>query len=350
MKPCQAWPTAAVFFLALRAIAGADDTASVATIGKQSILARDLDARANDELKAEREGYELHAAQLERTFERNRQAYLEKELNSLVDERVLALEAAARKSTPAALTAALEVPVVTDAQTRRFYDANKARISQPYESAAPQIREYLQEQDSQQAQRRYLDALRDKYRAVITLEPLREPVAATGPVRGPADAPVTIIEFSDFQCPYCGRFMPTLREILAKYPTQVRLVYRHFPLASLHPNAQKAAEAAVCAEDQGKFWEMYDLLFQEQNALEVNALKDKAKRLGLDTASFDECLDSGKSRDAVRRDSQAAEQLAISGTPTSFVNGRFVGGTVSAVELSQIIDDELRRAEPAARR
>jgi protein-disulfide isomerase len=137
---------------------------------------------------------------------------------------------------------------------------------------------------------------------------------------------------------------------LKKYPTQVRLIYRHYPLTGLHPNAQKSAEAAVCAQNQGKFWEMHDLLFVEQAYLTIDALKEKAKRLGLDTAIFGECLDSGKSADAVRLDAEAGQKLGITGTPATFVNGRLIHGTATFDELSAVIDDELRRAAPTARR
>jgi len=331
-------------------VAAADGGRPVATIGTQAISAQDLDARTAEKLRVQEHDYELRAAELKINYERTRQAYLDQELSALIDERVLALEGAARKSTPAALNAAVKSADVTDPQVQSFYDSNKAQIRQPYESIAPKIKEFLKKQADQEARRRYLDSLRAKYQAVTILEPLREAVAATGPVRGPVEAPVTIIEFSDFQCPFCGQFAPTLHEILAKYPKQVRLVYRHLPVTKLHPNAEKAAEAAVCAQDQGKFWEMYDTLFAEQNALGVDALKEKAKRLGLDTAIFDECLDSGKSEQAIQADARAAEALGITGTPASFINGRLVNGTASVDQLSRIIDDELRRAVLTARR
>jgi len=268
----------------------------------------------------------------------------------MVDESVLALEAKARKTTSKALVAAVEVPQITDSETHAFYDGNANQIGQPYDAVAPKIRAYLQKQAADSAQRSYLDSLRKKYDAVITLAPIRESVAATGPQRGPAEAPVTIVEFSDFQCPFCGRLAPVMRAVLAKYPTQVRLVYRHLPLTSLHPNAEKAAEAAVCAQEQGKFWEMHDLMFADQSGLEIDALKGKAKRLQLDIKSFDECLDSGKERDAVMIDTHAAEQLGIGGTPASFINGRFINGVRSLDELSVVIDDELQRAGRVARR
>jgi protein-disulfide isomerase len=331
-------------------LADADDGLPVAKIGDHTIFERELDARTSGKLNTQSDEYEQRARELNLAYERSRQAYVEQELNALIDERVLALEAAARKSTPAALTASVESAEITDAQMRSFYDSKKSQVNQSYESLAPQIREFLKKQADDEARRRFLDGLRVKYKVATLLEPLREDVAATGPVRGPMGAPVTIVEFSDFQCPFCGKYAPTLHDVLAKYPSQVRLVYRHLPLTSLHPNAERAAEASICAQDQGKFWEMYDALFAEQSSLGVDALKEKAKRLGLDSAKFDHCLDSGESKDVVQLDVRAADQLGISSTPASFVNGRFVRGAVSVEELSHIIDDELRRAALTARR
>jgi protein-disulfide isomerase len=328
----------------------ADDDTPVASIGNQPILAGELDAAASAKLKKQKETYDAQLLELKLDYERTRQAYLEKELGDLIDARVLALEAKARKTTPAALTAAAKPPDPSIDQVHSFYESNKGQLNQPYDTLVPQIKSYLQKQANLAAQRSYLDSLRKKYQVVVSLPRLRETVAASGPQRGPAGASVTIIEFADFQCPYCGRYAPHLTAVLAKYPTQVRLIYRHLPLAELHPNAQKAAEAAVCAQNQGKFWEMHDLLFAEQASLGVAALKEKARRLGLDGDSFDACLDSGKAVAAVRVDVQAARDLGLGSTPASFVNGRFVGGDRSLEEMSSVIDEELQKGVAEARR
>jgi protein-disulfide isomerase len=283
-------------------------------------------------------------------FERSQAAYRDRQLNKLVDEHALALEAKARHTTPEALLAAQKGPPVADAQVRAFYDQRHAEINQPYESAAPKIRELLEKSSSEDKQRSYLDLLRVKYHAALLLEPHREAVAASGLVRGPANAPVSIVEFSDFQCPFCGRLEPVLVRVLAKYPTQVRLVYRNYPLPELHPQAEKAAEAALCAREQGKFWEMHDLLFAEQQSLGGDDLKDKARRLGLDREKFAQCLDSGQMHSAVEVDVKDGDALGIQGTPANFINGRFLSGAVEEAELSSIIDDELRRADRIARR
>jgi protein-disulfide isomerase len=320
----------------------------VATIDKQSISNQDLEIRAASKLAALQSRYESQSRRLNLGLARSRQEYKERELGALLDERALALESKARHSTGDALLAALTAAPVGEAQMHAFYTENQ--IQQPFGAVAGQIKDYLDKRATEEARRSYLDSLRAKFHAAISLEPLREPVTASGPARGAANAPVTIVEFSDFQCPFCGRFEPVMESVLKHYPAQVRLIYRNLPLSSLHPEAQKAAEAAVCAQDQGKFWEMHDLLFAEQGSLNVESLKEKARRLRLDSKTFDDCLDSGKSAAAIAVDADAAEQLAIDATPTSFVNGRYITGAINEAELTAVINDELRRVGSRAPR
>ncbi|MGD8376064.1 MAG: thioredoxin domain-containing protein [Acidobacteriota bacterium] len=141
------------------------------------------------------------------------------------------------------------------------------------------------------------------------------------PARGAATAPVTIVEFADFQCPLSARAVPTLRQVLAAYPDQVRLVFKHFPLA-IHPAARRAAIAAEAAREQGKFWEMYDLLFQNPASLERADLVAHAASLGLDVARFEKDLDSAELAARVDRDAAEAMRVGATATPTFFVNGR----------------------------
>jgi len=149
------------------------------------------------------------------------------------------------------------------------------------------------------------------------------------PSWGPADAPVTIVEFSDFQCPYCARFVTqTLPQIRQQYEGKVRFVFRDFPLSTIHENAEKAAEAAECANEQGKFWEYHDKLFSSQSALDVASLKSYASQLGLDTATFDECLDSNKYAEEIQKDVQDGTSYGVDGTPAFFVNGQLVVGAL----------------------
>lgn len=172
---------------------------------------------------------------------------------------------------------------------------------------------------------------------------------------GPADAPVTIVEFSDFACPYCAYVAPVIKRILQKYPQDVRLVYKHFPLNMHRPYALWAAEAAECAGDQGKFWEYHDLLYAEQKtwvpkdpkqpeSAKVH-LREYAKSLGLDAARFGACLDSGGKEKFVTADKQQGKNFQVSGTPTLILNFRRLIANMDEKRLDKAITDEIKRAK-----
>lgn len=147
------------------------------------------------------------------------------------------------------------------------------------------------------------------------------------PYQGPEDAPVTIVEFTDYQCPFCRRhFETTLPLILQDYGDVVKYVLRNFPIAQLHPDAERAAQAAECALDQGRFWEYHDLLFRNSSAVDAGSLKRYADEIGLDGQSFAACLDSGEKRPVVERDLEDARRLNLRGTPTFFINGHILVG------------------------
>lgn len=157
-------------------------------------------------------------------------------------------------------------------------------------------------------------------------------------VRGDFNAPITLVEFSDFECPFCERHYPTMNQIISNYKGKVRLVYKHFPL-SFHPNAQKAAEAAECASEQGKFWEYHDKLFTNQpNGLSTDKFKQWAGELKLNAKKFNDCLDTGKYAAKVKADAQEGAQKGVNGTPATFVNGQLVSGAVPYEQFKQIID------------
>ncbi len=161
-------------------------------------------------------------------------------------------------------------------------------------------------------------------------------------IRGNFNAKVTLVEFSDFECPFCSRFHPTLKQVMSEYGDKVRLVYKHFPL-SFHAQAQKAAEASECASEQGKFWEMHDKIFDNQEQLSLASLKQWARDLRLNGSKFDSCLDTGKYAGKVAADLSEGEQKGVSGTPATFINGQMVSGAVSYATLKQIIDAELAK-------
>ena len=153
---------------------------------------------------------------------------------------------------------------------------------------------------------------------------------------------VTIVEFSDYQCPFCARVNPTLDRIRQTYGDRVKIVFKDYPLPN-HPQAPKAAEAARCAGDQKKYWEMHDAMFANQRALEVPALKQTARAIGLNGASFDQCLDSGKWAEAVTAGSELGSKMGVNSTPTLYVNGRAVIGAMPFENFKSIIDEELAK-------
>jgi protein-disulfide isomerase len=351
MKGLDFCRLAVCFSLANGAIGSAPESAvatpssgtAVAQVNGKPLAYAEVSADSDAKLAQMQRKYEIQLKQLTLGDERARSGLLENRIEDGVDKQVLTLEASARKSSPEALLQSVKPRTVSDEQVRTFYESQQSQIGQPFADVAPQIKQFLDKEAAAEAKDNYLSSLRKKYKAAVTWEPLREKVEARGPQRGPNDAAVTIIEFSDFQCPFCGRLAPVLRDLLKEYPTQVRLLFRNMPLTAVHPNAQKAAEAGVCADSQGKFWSMHDLLYAEQNSLSTDALKEKAKRLDLDSAAFNDCLDSGRGSAAVNSDLGAGEQLGISSTPAAFLNGRFVGGALPLFQWRGLVDDELAR-------
>ncbi len=160
---------------------------------------------------------------------------------------------------------------------------------------------------------------------------------------GNKNAKVTLVEFSDFQCPFCSQFKPAVDQALKDYKDKVRVVYKHYPLSSIHPMAAKAAEAAECAGDQKKFWEMHDKLFANQSTLSVDNFKVWAKELGLKESTFNTCLDGGKKASKVAADQKYGDTIGVTGTPSSFVNGYPVQGAQSYEFVKSLIDQELAK-------
>ena len=168
-------------------------------------------------------------------------------------------------------------------------------------------------------------------------------LSSGGPSRGPADATVTIVEFGDFECSHCGGLFPTLESVRKNFSAHVRIVFRQFPFARIHPHSMKAAEASLCAHDQEHFWEYHDSLFGDQEDLELDSLKRKAGELGLDTAAFNSCLDSGSKAAAVNDDMDAGEEAGVFTTPTMIINGRVLEGNQPYAAIERVINSELNR-------
>jgi protein-disulfide isomerase len=310
---------------------------ALAKVNGQTITEADVRTQAKDSF-----------SQMKREYEQQERTLLESTLEQMIQDRLIEAEAKARGTTADALLAEAKGGEVTDAEVDAFYEQNKARIppTTTKEQIAPQIKQYLGQQRQTEARDALVKSLQAKYPVDYLIEPIRAEVAKASysvPAKGgPANAPVTIVEFSDFECPYCSRVNPTLKQVQDQYGDKVRVEFRQFPL-NFHPNAQKAAEASLCAHDQGKFWELHDAMFADQKALAVDTLKAKAKELGLNAEQFNSCLDSGKHAAAVQADLQAGSQAGVSGTPAMFINGRFINGAVPVEQITKVIDDELKR-------
>jgi protein-disulfide isomerase len=159
-------------------------------------------------------------------------------------------------------------------------------------------------------------------------QPVDIKVSDSDHIRGNKNAKITIASFSDFQCPYCSKFHETMKQVMAAYPNDVRWVFKSFPLEQIHPFAKKAAEAAECANEQGKFWEYADKLFENQRSLSSDYFSALAKQMKLDSSKFDKCLTDGKYAGKVASDAQLGQSVGVRGTPASFINGELVSGAV----------------------
>jgi len=252
------------------------------------------------------------------------------DLELKINDTLLAQEAQKRQVTIRALLEAevsAKVPRATEAQAQAFYEQNKERINGEFAQSKAQVIQYIQEAGEREATLAFAEHLRRASVIQINLTAPEPPVFQIStddqPTKGNPNAPVTIVEFTDFQCPSCAQQHPVLERIVSEFGDRVRLVVRDFPL-SQHANAPKAAEAAEAAREQGKYWEYVTALFRNQSALEVDKLRQYASELGLDRVRFDAALDSGKFAEKVQRDLLEGQRLGVGGTPTFYVNGRRV--------------------------
>ena len=311
----------------------------VAEVAGKPITLKDVDAKWEQFDAAER-------ARIVQAMYQNRRNMID----LLVGDQLIANAAkAAGQSVEAFLAAdgARRLPLVSEADIAQFYEQNKDRAQgRTLDQLRGEIKPYLEERRRQQARAMLVDELKKKDGAnvKVMLDPPRYsvPTSKEDPVRGNPAAPITIVEFSDYQCPFCARVNPTLAKIRETYGDRVKIVFKDYPLPN-HPQAPKAAEAARCAGEQSKYWEMHDAMFANQRALEVPSLKQTARAIGLDGATFDSCLDSGKWQATIRAGSELGEQMGVNSTPTLYVNGRALIGAMPFENFKQIIDEELSR-------
>jgi protein-disulfide isomerase len=308
----------------------------VATVGSASITLSDVDEHALRQAAGNFGSLTLAQA----LFEARRAA-----LDEIVGNELINREAKARGVDRATLTRNeidAKVSAPTEVEVAAWYQANPSRVQgAALDKVEGPIKAFLVQERTQTARKQYLDGLKARTAVTIMLEPPRLKVADAGrPSRGPARAQVEIIEFSDFQCPFCLSAHPTVARVLNTYGDRVRFVYRHYPLPN-HPNAWPAAEAAACAGEQGKFWEYHDRLFDNQSRLGKADLKKHAAAVALDTAKFDACVDTHKYKSDVDADVAAGEEAGVSGTPAFFINGRQLSGAQPFEAFKRLIDEEL---------
>jgi protein-disulfide isomerase len=322
----------AVAFVVACLVAGPARSETVATVGDTPISRETLEKHVKPKLvEVENQRFEV----------------LSEGLDELVSEQLLEKEAKARNVTSQQLVATeitAKVAEPTDAEIQKVYDDNKAQLQgQTLDQVKPRIVEFLKQQKGAERQEAFITELKAKYKTSVALKPPKVDVATAGrPSRGNEQAPVTIIEFSDYECPFCKRAEPTVKKVLDTYGDKVRLVYRHYPL-EFHATARPAAEASACAAAQGKFWEYHDKLFSSSDLSDAK-LKSLAGEVGLDQAKFDECFAKKQFKADIDKDMADASSVGVSGTPAFFINGRMLSGAQPFEKFKEIIDDELSRS------
>ena len=312
----------------------AESTPRVAAVDGVEIQLDELDAFVKEELFQRK----TRGGQSSRVYEVRAEA-----LQRLIARRALEQEAKRSGMTVEELVRArteTQEPV-SDSEVADIYAQRPDNLAAvPFEQAAPEIRHHLEER----RRRRAIDEIVAAASVSVYLRPPRVEVAADGPALGPEDAPVTIVEFSDFQCPYCRRAGPIVQRIAEKYPDEVRVVYRHLPLDKIHPRARATAEASLCADDQGRFWAYHDLVFANPGALTDDDLLRYAAEVGAEPEAFEACVKSRTHARRVSDDAAAAASIGVTGTPAFVVNGIVLFGLQSEEDLDALIQSELAGA------
>ncbi len=317
--------------------AGQPAASSVAQVGAQVITAAELDrAVGSHTMRMKTEEYQVRVAALQ----------------TLVADQLLRDEAARRKLTVEALLQAevdAKVAPTVAADVTAFYEAVKERFGgvSPDE-ALRQITENLHRQKLAQRKAEYIASLRAATPVSTTLEPPRADVQPLGPSLGREDAPITLVEFADFECPYCSRAVATIRRLREQYGDHIRVVFRDYPLPS-HRGATRAAEALHCADDQAKFWELSDRLFARNGAaVSDTELTRMAADVDLDMTKFSTCVESGRHKADWEASQAEGLRVGVVSTPTFYVNGRMIIGAAPYDTFAAVIDEELARASPAS--
>ena len=309
----------------------ADDLA--ATVGTYKITVGDLNKEAaNALMRIKQQEYQVKMDILE----------------DMIQNRLLDQEAAARKVTQDDLVKAEvtnKATAPTPDEVSQYYEKMKPRLgNKTLEEAKPDVERALAMQKQQDRKAQFLKELASKNEVKILLDPPRVAVSipTTAPSVGPTDAPITMVEWSDYQCPFCKRAAPTVEQILTEYKGQIRFVYRDYPLP-FHKQAMPASFAAHCAEDQGKFWDYHNNLFNAPGDLSEADLSKRATDLGLDAKAFSACMEAKKSEALINAAYNDGAAVGVTGTPAFFINGRMLVGAQPVDAFRAVINDELSR-------
>jgi protein-disulfide isomerase len=313
---------------------------TVATVNGEAITSADLEQAAGQTLATlEEQAYRLK----------------QQKLDQLIGDRILAQEAARRHVTVDALVASditAKVTPNTPEEIHALYELNRNQLPGPEQQYGEQLDAFLRGQKTALRRQEFIQTLQPAANVKVLLTapaPFRARVEGAGPSRGPAEARVTIVEFEDFQCPFCKQVQETLEKVLARFNDSVRFVHRDFPLDTLHPAAWKAHEAARCADRQGKFWEYRTLLYAKAPAAAPDQLRAYATETGLNVDAFTTCLGAADLKSGVQADVAEGTRLGITGTPAFFINGRLLSGSQPEAEFTRIIEEELKPPPNAQR-
>lgn len=325
------------------ACSGAKPTAApLAPAGSGTVLATLNGQAITDEDVRKVVGGRLSQAEMELYEAR------EEGIHQLVEDRLLEAEAARRGTTKAQL---LDQEVnskvkVNEGEIEKFYRENKERVGgKKLDEVRPQIRGFLGREQTQKLYGKLVASLKKKADLQINIQPPKvEFDVGEAPAIGPEKAPILLVEFTDYQCPFCSRARPAVNQVLKEYKGKVRYVLKDFPL-SFHREAFKAHEAAHCAGEQGKYWEMNQKIWDNQKSIKLEDLKKYAQEIKLNGGKFNECLESGKFADKIQKSLESGQEVGVSGTPAFFVNGRMISGARPFEAFKEIIDSELARID-----
>ena len=304
-----------------------------AQVGSKKITVNEIDETIKPELaKIEAERYEARRAKLDQLID-----------DALLADKAKSLGVTKEQLIDQEITQKVKGP--TDADVKATFDKFKGQTGgAQLEALAPKIKEMLAGQATAARRAAYVAELRKDAKVMVNLAPPRFQVdTTTGHAEGANPAPIVLVEFSDYQCPFCGRSQDTVNKVLDKYQGKVLHVFMDFPLTAIHPMAMPAAVASHCAEEQGKYDEYHKMLFDKQKELSNDNLKKWAGELGMDQTQFDTCLTSGKFDSTIKKSQEVGQKVGITGTPGFFINGIVIKGAQPFEVFQKTIDDELSR-------